>query len=382
MNKQRFLIFFCLVIFLSVFSVISIAQETNATDVSLSQDANATANMIETNTSDIPTIDNQTAETANMTTEQTNITTNQTTETNTTTTVETNTTNQTETGETNATENAVPIRSISLEKITPAQISVGEQQLNIVLKNTGNIPLYQLEADVSGYGITTKEKLPIEELPVGEKDYTFTKINVEQAGTIDLIVKIYMNGTLLAQQISSIEVVASPEQVVAETVTDTAMNETAAAQSLNETRSMYSDLEKEYYQKVKEEYVVYGIKDDLADTKEYLREAQVALIEQNQKEFDKDMLAAKTNLGTVAAELQNAQKEQKTWGQIFTENLTLIGSLFGVLISGVTVWSITKAHLKNTKIVNIIKGKQILNVEKDAKVENRAHEDKKHEKNS
>ncbi|MBI5072477.1 hypothetical protein HZA99_01530 [Candidatus Woesearchaeota archaeon] len=377
MNK-KFLIYilFSMIVLGSVFSVFSLAQETNTTEI---------ANTTETNTTDVLPAEqtNQTetmpAETTNTATEQANVTTNQTT-------TETNTTiNQTEanTTETNTTEAASPIQAISLEKITPAQISVGEQQLNIVLKNIGNVPLYQLEAEVSGYGITTKEKLAIEALPVGEKDYTFTKINAEKTGTIDLIVKIYANGTLLAQQISSIEVVASPEQVTEEITNAAAMNATAAAQSLNETRSTYSELEKEYYQKEKDDYVVYGIKDDLADIKEYLRQAQVALIEQNQKEYDKDMLAAKTMLDTVAAELQNAQKEQKTWGQIISENLTLIGSLFGVIISGVTVWSITKSHLKDTKVVNIIKGKQILNVDKDAKVENReTKEEKRKERNS
>ncbi len=371
---------------MSLFSLSLVAQETNTPDVFLSEESNTT-NTTETSTAENVTTEmqlNETTETSpaeeitNATTvseEQTNTTNASETSTAENATTETNTAVNT----TNETETTASVQSISLEKITPGQISVGEQQLNIVLKNTGNVPLYQLEAEVTGYGITTKEKIAIEELPAGEKDYTFTKITAEQIGVIDLIIKVYTNGTLLVQQISSIEVVGSPEEVT-EQVNETVMDVAAASQILNETKNAYADLEKEFYQKQKEEYVLYGIHDDLSETKEYLRQAQVALIEQNQREFDKNVAAAKTNLESLANELQNAQKEQKKWGQIILENLALIGSLLGVFISAVTVWSMTKAHLKNTRVINIIKGKQILNVDKDTKVENRIQETKEEKK--
>jgi len=44
--------------------------------------------------------------------------------------------------------------------------------------------------------------------------------------------------------------------------------------------------------------------------------------------------------------------------------------LLGVLISVITVWSMTKVHLKKARIVNVIKGKQILNVGKREDIQN------------
>ena len=256
--------------------------------------------------------------------------------------------------------------ALVVEKVTPSTIKTGEQQLNILLKNTGTVALFDIEAEVSGYGITTLETLSIEALPFGEKDYTFTKVLAENAGVNDIIVKVYANKTLVTQEIVSITV-TEEEQEEEEIVL---FNQTAALAALNETRVKYNALEMLYYEKEKQDYLVFGIDKDLVEIKEYLRQAQVAVIEQDEKEFQKNLVAAQTTIENVAAELESAQKEDKTFIEILSENLALIGSLFGVLISGVTVWSMTKVHLKRAKIVNIIKGKQIVNVDRNTDMEN------------
>lgn len=264
--------------------------------------------------------------------------------------------------------------ALVIEKITPTTINKGEEQLNIVVRNTGNVALQNIEAQVTGYGITTQETISIETLFAGEKDYTFTKILAEQSGTIDLVVKIYVNESLLLQDIAQLSVL---EDAVVEVVEEiNTFNKTAAAQQLNETRNQFNIVEKQYYEKEKQDYLVYGIGEDLDDVKEYLRLAQVAIIEANQKEFEKNILATESGLGIIEAELAEAEKEDKTILELLSENLALVGSLLGVLISAITVWSMTKVHLKNTKIVNIIKGKQILNVDKDTEVKNIVEDEK------
>ncbi len=258
------------------------------------------------------------------------------------------------------------IEALVVEKVTPNTIKAGEQQLNILIRNTGTVELFNIEAEISGYAVTTVETLSIEALPSEEKDYTFTKVLAESAGVYDIIVKVYANKTLLTQEIVSITI-TKEEQQEEEVVL---FNQTAALAELNETRVEYNALELLYYEKEKQEYLVFGIDKDLIVIKEYLRQAQVAVIEQDEKEFQKNLVAAQTTIEAVAAELESAQKEDKTFMEILSENLALIGSLFGVLISGVTVWSMTKVHLKKAKIVNIIKGKQILNVDKNTEIEN------------
>lgn len=258
------------------------------------------------------------------------------------------------------------VASLVVEKVTPTTMKVGEGQLNILLKNTGTVTLYSIEADISGYGVTTLEKLSVELLPRGEKDYTFTKVRVESAGAYDLIVKVYANKTLVMQEIVSITI-TEEEQQEQEVLS---FNQSVALAALNETRTKYNALELLYYEKEKEEYLVFGIDKDLVEIKEYLRQAQVAVIEQDEKAFQKNLLAAQTTIETVVTELESAKKEDKTFMEILSENLALIGSLFGVLISGVTVWSMTKVHLNRAKIVNIIKGKQIVKVSKGNEIKN------------
>ncbi len=264
--------------------------------------------------------------------------------------------------------------TVEIEKITPIIFNKGEEQLNIVLRNTGNVILRDLEAQVSGYGITTQEILPIETLPVGEKDYTFTKIFIEQSGAIDIVVKIYETQTLLTQEIFQITV--EEDVIVEEKKEESLFNESVSVQQLNETRTTYNILEKEYYEKEKEGYILYGIDEDLDNIKEYLRVAQVAIIEEDQKEFEKNILAARSSMETIATALNTAEKQKKTIAEFLSGNLTIIGSILGVLISAITVWSMTKVHLKKAKIINIIKGKQILNVDKDTEVENIIEDEK------
>lgn len=273
------------------------------------------------------------------------------------------------------------IEQLSIEKITPLTIATGEQQLNILVKNTGNVALKDIEAEISGYGIATKEKIPIEIIPSGEKDYTFTKVIVQQTGNVDIIVKLFANKTLQTQQIFQITVqeIIQEEAINNKTDTETTeeaeFNRTAAIESLNETKTEYENLEKLFFEKDNEGYILYSIEEDLKEIKEYLRKAQVAIIEENNVEFEKNILLTRTNLEELAKKLENAEKEKKTLIELMSENLALIGSILGVIISAITVWTITKAHLKKARIINIIKGKQIINVDKDGKVENILKED-------
>lgn len=382
MNKSNEQIFFSVIIVsvLIVLGGVFVSGQENQTETGNFLVLDNETNTTETNQSEI-------FEESNMAEESTNTAEEQTIETNT-----SITSNETETQET---ENATIIlvcsqvqcdtgcticsdgschapeeqciEALTVEKITPATIKVGEQQLNILVKNTGTVALFSVEAEVSGYGMTTIEKLSIEALPAGEKDYTFTKVLAESAGVYDLIVKVYANKVLVTQEIFSVTV-TEEEQEEAENVV--LFNQSAALAALNETRTEYNVIEREYYEKEKQEYLVFGIDKDLVEIKEYLRQAQVAVIEQDEKGFQKNILAAQTTIENVAAELESAQKEDKTFMEILSENLALIGSLFGVLISGVTVWSMTKVHLKKAKIVNIIKGKQIVNVGKNTEMEN------------
>lgn len=260
-------------------------------------------------------------------------------------------------------------QELTIEKITPTTVGMGQQQLNILVRNTGNVALFEIEAEVSGYGVTTQEKISIEKLPAGEKDYTFTKINIQDAGIIDVVVKVMSNKTILVQEIVQITV---QEKISEKNETSEAIlfNATEAEALLDKEKLLYEVVEKAFFEKEKQGYLVYGIDEDIKEIKENLRKAQIAILEQNKGDFDKYLVLTKTNREDVEGRLETAEKEKKTIMQLLSDNLALIGSLFGVIISGITVWSITKAHLKKAKIVNIIKGKQILHVDKDTEVEN------------
>ncbi|HLC66736.1 MAG TPA: hypothetical protein VJK52_03800, partial [Candidatus Nanoarchaeia archaeon] len=57
-----------------------------------------------------------------------------------------------------------PLYDANLVDIFPKQITIGDSQLNLYVENTGNRPLKNLVAFVTGDGISTYDVIPIEEL--------------------------------------------------------------------------------------------------------------------------------------------------------------------------------------------------------------------------
>jgi hypothetical protein len=240
---------------------------------------------------------------------------------------------------------------LSIEKIFPANISIGVTQINIIVRNTGNVGLSNISADLSGDGIRTLQKIPLAALAIGEKDYTFTKINATKAGAIDLVVKLIVNKQLKGTQVSLLNVIR--ETQAASNTTTEVLNITALSDSIKTLQDKYYALEQNYQEKKMQGYQVDLVPDSLKGADDSIKNAKVALLEGDPKKAVTGINLAEENLNTATNLLGNAQKPTETFGDKIKSNLILIGSIAAALISIFTAYGLIKNHINKQKIQDI-----------------------------
>ena len=253
------------------------------------------------------------------------------------------------------------IEEVVVEKISPNATNIGVAQINILLRNKGNVDLSSLYAEISGDGLYTLEKIPIAELAAGDKDYAFVKLNATKAGIMDMVVKLYVGDLVKDRIVGQINVL--PIDVAEE---KEEVNLTEFSDTLNELRERSMLLEQEYQNKMAEQYPVQMIYDNLKDARKYITDAQSYYLEGDYKKAEVSLKIAQENLKTVETELENSTKKEVKVGDKIRNNLIYIGSMAAAVVSILTAWSLVKGHINKQKILEL---KQKLNLEKEKEKE-------------
>lgn len=243
------------------------------------------------------------------------------------------------------------LEKASLEKYSPTTLGIGKQQLNILLKNTGNVALTNISVYVSGAGISTVSVTPIDALPVGEKDYVFATVDVTQAGTIDLVLKIFFNGKIQEKLVEQLTVLE--EQKLVPIVEE--VNVTALTLQLDQLKETYRDLEQEYQNKKIDGYNVELVYDRLKETHDSITQAQEALIDGNYAKVKGHVALATDGLSTLSQQLQDAKKPEKKFMDKLKANLIYIGTISAAIVSMFTAYGLIKAHINKQKILDLEK---------------------------
>lgn len=238
------------------------------------------------------------------------------------------------------------VQELTLDKITPESTKAGLSQLNILLRNTGTIDLTNIYAEVSGDGVTTLDKIPMDKLVVGDKDYTFVKINATKPGKIDLVIKISIGGQLRSKLIGSLTVIEDNAPVIVNTTKEVQYNVTELTNGLNLLKSQYNDLLNQYQQKKADGYVVDIIYDKLKSTSQFLTSAQAALFGGDYKIAKTNMEVANESLSDIKSQIDTAVKQQTSTADMIRANILYVGAIAAALVS---VFSLV-AHFR--KVVN------------------------------
>lgn len=238
--------------------------------------------------------------------------------------------------------------SLVMEKFSPNSTGIGASQFNILLRNTGNVDLFNITAELSGNGIRTTEKIGLDRLVAGDKDYVFVKFNASVAGDIDLVVKIFVGDTLKEKSIEQLFV--KQEQIVEN---KTEVNTTALSNNLDDLKEQYRVLEEEYQNKKLDGYPVDIIYDSMKETSDYIKDARLAFFQGDYKTAENNMKLAEEGLANIDQELKTVKKIEPTFFSKIQNNLLLFGSIAAALASLFTVYGIVRSHINKNKIKEI-----------------------------
>ncbi len=235
---------------------------------------------------------------------------------------------------------------LAIEKILPTTMLLGVGQVNILVRNTGNVALSMIQAHITGDGITTLERIPIEKLAAGDKDYTFVKINATKDGEVDIVLKLYINKTLQKKSIEQLTITKEEKAVTEVPKTDVEQ----LTQQLEVLKEKYRDLEQEYQNKKMEDYPVDTVYDKLKSVHNYLVEAQSTFFEEDYRKTKTSLRIVEEDLGTIEELLKSAKKKEVPFADKMRNNATLIGAIAAAIVSSFTVFGLIKSHTNKQKL--------------------------------
>ncbi|MBN2421173.1 hypothetical protein JXB27_02745 [Candidatus Woesearchaeota archaeon] len=261
------------------------------------------------------------------------------------------------------------VEQVAIEKIFPKEIQIGQTQISLLIRNIGNVDLEDVFAEITGDGITSIERISIDSLPEGKDDYAFVKINAEKSGTIDVVIKTYIDGRARGKLVEQIEVAksipAEPE-----------VNATILSQQIAELRTKYKSLETLYQQKKNEGFSVDIAYDNLRLASSYIIEAQGAVVEGSYKKVQADIAILQGLLEDVELQITSAQKQKESFGDMVKNNLLFFGSLAAAIISIITALTLIRTHLSNQKLLHRLGRKKFKELKRKQKLK-REREDRR-----
>lgn len=256
---------------------------------------------------------------------------------------------------------------ITIESISPSTVDLGKNQINVLVKNTGNVDLSDIHAEITGDGISMSNYIEIDKLVVNDKDYAFVTLTASKPGNIDLVIKVYVENNMLVKAVGLIKVAGTTEPKP-----ENNYNKTLLEENLNKFKEQYKELESEYQTKKEEGYPVEIVYDNLKETNDYLKDAQIAILSGNLKSADVSLKIAEENLKDIKTELENVKKKEQTFMERIKSNLLYFSSLAAAIITLATAYKLITNHinkdrikdlhtkLKDTGNVIIPKGKEFL----------------------
>ena len=228
---------------------------------------------------------------------------------------------------------------LSIEKLVTKNLNLGQNNIVLQVKNIGNKDIENVSVQISGDGIKTISKTAID-LPLGQSDFVTTIVSITNYGDIDIIVKAYAGDELLGQAIESVFVNTPPEENKEKTVFVDRVYAQSEIDALWNNLSVY---EKDFFLKTSQEYSVLDVSNSIGEIKDELRNLQSEYLHMTKEQFDDAVVIINMLLGDVKEQLDLASPKKIT--TIFKENLGLIATTIGVIVSTLTAISLAKSHM-------------------------------------
>jgi archaellum component FlaF (FlaF/FlaG flagellin family) len=260
-----------------------------------------------------------------------------------------------------AVQNKTPalFESYVIEKIVPKSNNLGPGVLNVLIRNNGTVVLNNITIQISGDGMSVMSVVQIEKLLPGEKDYIFATINSSKPGDLDVVIKLYMNGSLKEKLVSEMAIIDTTPKTNSNSQTNNSppiqisLNITELSLNLTKLKTEYSSLEEFYKKRQEMNYKIDDLDSRLQEVHDYVTDAQLNYLQGDYKKAQAVMEVAKENIEVISTQLLNATQNKTSIIDLFQKKIVFVGSMAAAIASMFTVFGLVRAHLINKK--NIIK---------------------------
>jgi len=242
-----------------------------------------------------------------------------------------------------------PVVNFTVTSLFPKEFKVGDIQFNIQVQNTGDVELKNVVAIVAGPGFSSYDTVPIDSLKPGEKSYVIVMGNVKFDGVSTLMIRI--NERLFYQNISVIDPEARQgaakleEMQKQEDQLKLQLSDLRA--QLDALKSNYSALEFELEKRKGQQYDVGDVK--LDDLKTFLRNAESSIIVGDAKAANVSVTLASDEFKQQFAHLMATKKIETSFMQVVKDNLVLISTMAGALITIFSFYEVLKKKKDSLK---------------------------------
>lgn len=234
---------------------------------------------------------------------------------------------------------------LKIGRLVTKNLNLGQNNIVLQLENIGQKDITNAYITISGDGIKTISKSTIN-LPKEQSDFVTAVVSIVNSGDIDIIIKAYSDDLLLGQTIESIFVNPPEEDLEKETTPAIIyVNETYAKEEIDMLWEAISKNEKNYFLKEAEEYNLPDLIDGISDTKEEIKQLQLSYSSLTKEAFDNRVEIILRSLEDINTQIDLAQPKELT--DKIKENLGLIATTLGVIVSSLTAFGLVKSHTKH-----------------------------------
>jgi hypothetical protein len=237
---------------------------------------------------------------------------------------------------------ALPVANFTMSSFVPKDFKVGEIQFNIQIQNTGNVDLKNLVAIITGRGFSMTDSVPIDTLKPGEKSYIIVMGNIQEEGSRRLSARI--SDKIFFQDINVIDPNSEKNRIeVAAMQRQDEQNKIMLEKlsiALTELKKNYTSIESDLYNKKNDRYDTSYVK--LDELKTFLRNAESSIIVGDAKQANVSITLAMDEYASQLRYLQNAPKIKTSFLQILKDNIVVISSIAGALITIFSLYELLK----------------------------------------
>jgi hypothetical protein len=210
---------------------------------------------------------------------------------------------------------------LEVQKVVPKNLTIGENQVNVLVKSLFGEAIADITADISGFGLKTVKAIPVVSIAPGDKDYVFLTVNATQPGEHDAIIRV--RATVGGEEVK----VEFIDAISVQATASAPRNRTALAESIAEQRRMLKALELDYAEKKADGYQLLDIEDTIKETKGMLLKAQTALTNDDVAMADEHLAAVRFNMDDISTNLENAIKPKRSIADFMKENVFWISAM-------------------------------------------------------